>query len=1060
MIKQSKIFFFLLINALAFQFQAVGQTIYVSPVGKDKNPGTADKPVASFAKAQALARKYPANSSVEVIFANGIYYLPKTVQFDAADSKSPAASITYKAAEEGKAVLSGGSLLALQWKAAGNGLYAATIPSNAVIDQLYINGERQRMARFPNAVAGKNVFDTWSLDHAAKADSGMNPLSPERIARWKNSQGGFIHTMHEYLWGDMHWAIKGKNADGTLQYEGGWQNNRPSKMHPLYRMVENIFEELDAPGEWYFNEKEHLLYYMPSAGTDMKTATVEIVRLRHLVEFNGTKGSPVSGLHLQGFVFRHAARSFMDNKEPLLRSDWTVYRGGAVVFNGATDCSIRDCEFDQVGGNAIFVNNYNRRITISGTYIHHSGANGIAFVGDPATVRSPIFQYGPQDYKNIDRTPGPKGDNYPEDCTVEDCLITMTGRDEKQTAPVHISMSHKISVNHCSIYDVPRAGININEGTFGGHIIDHCDVFNTVLETGDHGSFNSWGRDRYWTPDVNITSAMVAKYPDMPSWDMLEPNIIRNSRWRCDHGWDIDLDDGSSNYEIYNNLLLNGGLKMREGYHRSATNNVIINNGLHPHVWYANSGDVFRQNIVFKAYQPAIMDNVIAADGPWGKELDHNFYATGKDQMMAFAKNNCDRNSLNGDPQFEAEGTGDFRVKAGSPVLELGFVNFPMNDFGVLKPSLRAKAKTPQIPEIQISLGDNQEAPKKPGYTWMDVILHEPAGAEMSGYGVSFDAGGVALPIVPENSRAAKQGFKNGDLIQGLNGVKIKQVKDLQNYIDTKPTGQQNILLIRNQAPFTISLVGPLPIISSIAVSSTWMGFDRIDFEVAGRNCLLVIPKHTAKNNPWIWRTEFFGHEPQGDSMLLANGYHVAYMDIYNMYGAPAGLDLMDKFYAYLTAEQQLHKKTVLEGFSRGGLFAFNWAARNPNQVACIYVDAPVLDFKSWPGGKFTGKASPGDWKQLLEIYGLTEQQAMAYTLNPIDNLAPLAKAKIPIISVCGDADKIVPMAENTTIAAQRYKKLGGMMKVISKPGVDHHPHSLKDPTPIVQFILQNTLAN
>ena len=188
----------------------------------------------------------------------------------------------------------------------------------------------------------------------------------------------------------------------------------------------------------------------------------------------------------------------------------------------------------------------------------------------------------------------------------------MTGRDEKQTAPVQISMSHKITVSHCSIFDVPRAGINISEGTFGGHIIEYCDVFNTVLETGDHGSFNSWGRDRFWTPDINETAKEVEKQADLPKLDMLAPNTIRNSRWRCDHGWDIDLDDGSSWYRVYNNVLLNGGLKMREGYDRIATNNIILNSSLHPHVWYPGSGDIFKSNIVFGAYKPAAMTRGLA----------------------------------------------------------------------------------------------------------------------------------------------------------------------------------------------------------------------------------------------------------------------------------------------------------------------------------------------------------------------------------------------------------------------------------------------------------------
>jgi pimeloyl-ACP methyl ester carboxylesterase len=241
------------------------------------------------------------------------------------------------------------------------------------------------------------------------------------------------------------------------------------------------------------------------------------------------------------------------------------------------------------------------------------------------------------------------------------------------------------------------------------------------------------------------------------------------------------------------------------------------------------------------------------------------------------------------------------------------------------------------------------------------------------------------------------------------------------------------------------------------AVAAEWNGFEKREFVVDGNRCLLVLPKTVAPGRPWIWRTEFFGHEPQGDIALLGKGFHVAYMDAQNMYGAPVALDRMDKFHTHLTKEFGLSKKTVLEGFSRGGLFAFNWAARNPDKVASIYVDAPVCDFKSWPGGKGKGKGSGGDWKRCLEAYGLTEEQALAYKLNPVDNLAPLAKAKIPILSVCGEADKTVPIDENTRLVEKRYKELGGEIVVIAKPNCDHHPHSLKDPMPIVEFVLKHT---
>ena len=239
--------------------------------------------------------------------------------------------------------------------------------------------------------------------------------------------------------------------------------------------------------------------------------------------------------------------------------------------------------------------------------------------------------------------------------------------------------------------------------------------------------------------------------------------------------------------------------------------------------------------------------------------------------------------------------------------------------------------------------------------------------------------------------------------------------------------------------------------------TSEWMGYERRDFVFDGRNCLLVIPKQAAEGKPWIWRTEFFGHEPQADLALLGKGFHVAYMDVQNMYGAPVALNHMDTFHEYLVSENGLAAKTVLEGFSRGGLFSLNWAARNPAKVACIYNDAPVCDFKSWPGGKGKSKGSTGDWERCLKVYGLTEAEALEYKLNPVDNLAPLAKAKIPLLHVCGDADEAVPFDENTRLLETRYKALGGPITVIAKPGVGHHPHSLKDPTPIVEFITRYT---
>jgi len=231
-----------------------------------------------------------------------------------------------------------------------------------------------------------------------------------------------------------------------------------------------------------------------------------------------------------------------------------------------------------------------------------------------------------------------------------------------------------------------------------------------------------------------------------------------------------------------------------------------------------------------------------------------------------------------------------------------------------------------------------------------------------------------------------------------------------------------------------------------------WNGFERQNFTVAGRACTLVVPATPAPGRPWIWRTEFFGHEPQADLALLGRGWHVAYIDAKNMYGGPKAMALFGQFYAHVVTHAQLAKRVVLEGFSRGGLYAVNFAASHPTRVAALYLDAPVLDIRSWPGRNRASR----EWTECLEAYGLTEESLAAFRGNPIDRARAVAGGKIPIIAVCGDADGTVPFAENMALFEKRYRELGGLVEVIVKPGGDHHPHSLKDPAPIVDFLIKH----
>jgi hypothetical protein len=782
----------------AFAASASALEIHVSPTGDDDQLGTGASPVRTLDAARTLARSKAGTEPVTITVHDGTYYLDKPLVLTSEDSGTSNAPVIYRAANEGKAILSGGIPLKLHWEPHASGIFRAKTPPGQKFDQLFVNGARQFMARYPNYDPARKTVPFRG--------SAADAISRERVAKWSDPAGGYIHAMHALMWGGFVYEITGKDASGGLTYEGGWQNNRPAGMHGQFRMVENIFEEFDAPGEWFHHRKTDTLYFHPPAGIDLANTTVEGVRLPALIELRGSQDKPVRCVTFDGFTMRHTARTFMQNKEPLLRSDWTIHRGGTVFFTGTEDCALLNTFMDQPGANAVFVNNYNRRLRLAGLHIFDCGASGVAFVGDPKAVRNPVFRYGdPHDVSRVDRTPGPLTDHYPMECVLEDSLIHEVGTVEKQGAGVQISMSRRITVRHCTIYDTSRAGINISEGTWGGHVIEGCDVFRTVQETGDHGSFNSWGRDRFWVPNTTVTAREVAKDPNLPFLDVIEPITLRNSRWRCDHGWDIDLDDGSSKYIITENLLLNGGLKLREGYGRIVTNNILVNNTLHPHVWYPDSGDVFTGNIVMQAYKPAVMSQT----AKWGKELDRNVFASSHLDRLRFAANGADAHSVVGDPQFADPAKGDFTVQNTALANQIGFRNFPMERFGVQRPTLKAIAESPQMPTVVMKIDATPRTAEEaaPPIPWMGAEIRCPRGEEMSAYGVSFDTKGIAVEeIERRSSLGGPRGLRKGDLILELNGNRITSIQDLRKTLDSVKDGKLRLRVIRSQQEATLEM--------------------------------------------------------------------------------------------------------------------------------------------------------------------------------------------------------------------------------------------------------------
>ena len=711
---------------------------YVSPGSQEGGDGSLTKPFNRIDQAVVKARGL--KGDITIYLRGGKYILEEPLLLTSLDGNEER-SLSIKAYPSEKVVLTSNVPLSLNWKPYWKGIVKARLEKDWIMDMLLVNDRLRPMARFPN------------YDSTAIRFNGTSALatSPQRVKKWKNPEGGYLHAMHKHDWGDFHYRIIGKDRKGNLNLEGGWQNNRPMGLHEDNRMVENIFEELDAPGEWYYSRSEQTLYYYPHEGENIEDALVETPQLKHLIEIRGTMDEPVKNITIEGLELTGTVRTFMEHYEPLLRSDWTVYRGAAVYLEGTENCKLHRCKLYNLGGNAVFFSGYHRGGEVTSSHFTEIGASAICFVGNVEAVRSPSMNYHDfVPFDSMDKEKGPKASCYPADCRVYDNLIHRIGLYEKQITGIELSMSQSIVVSHNSIYDTPRAGINISEGTWGGHVIEFNDVFDTVKETGDHGSFNSWGRDRFWHPVRPTMDSIADMAPELILADAVSTTVIRNNRFRCDRGWDIDLDDGSSNFHIYNNLCLNGGIKLREGFYRVVENNIMVNNSLHPHAWFNRSGDVFTRNIVMREYFPYQVEQ-------WGRMVDYNIFADER-SLEKVREQGTDVHSIAVPLTFANPSEGDYTLSDDSEaILKGSFQNFDMKNFGVVSAHLKAIARVPRM-AIPVSLVEKKESRHE---NWLGLSIKnlETLGersatgmdAERGVYVVTADANGVLRDFIQAN---------------------------------------------------------------------------------------------------------------------------------------------------------------------------------------------------------------------------------------------------------------------------------------------------------------------
>lgn len=244
-------------------------------------------------------------------------------------------------------------------------------------------------------------------------------------------------------------------------------------------------------------------------------------------------------------------------------------------------------------------------------------------------------------------------------------------------------------------------------------------------------------------------------------------------------------------------------------------------------------------------------------------------------------------------------------------------------------------------------------------------------------------------------------------------------------------------------------------------IAGTYQGGKLVELRVRDRMAYIVQPTGTVDpQKRWIWEFPFWLGINDGYGNLqhrnyvekfLAAGFHVAGVDVGPSCASPSAAAVCQEFYEQIVDKYGLHNRARIMGQSHGGLIAYGWAFRNPNCVSHIAGICPATDFRSWPTLpnviNFPAKGLGYD----LTLEELSRRTA---EFNPVDNLAPLAKAGVKILHLHGDKDDVVPMDANSTELAKRYRELGGSAEIVVLPGLGHGGQVLYESEPFVKFLL------
>lgn len=543
--------------------------------GADSNDGKSpEQAFKTIQKAQETIREMEhQESDIYVNISGGIYRLNESLKFSSEDSGKDDYKVIYQNASEEEVIIAG-SIQVTDWiiHDAEKNIYKTNVPENIYSRNLFIDGEKATRAQ-------ERISDAFVLHDAGFQLPATGKFS--EMAEWENPTD--IEISQTVVWTEQRGSVS-SIEDGVIHMKPVfWRSTRRlagwgiGMNYP--EVIENAYELLDEPGEWYLNRKEHTLYYMPKEGEDITALDVELPQLEQLLEVRGTIDNPVKNIEFKGITF-----SYNTNLAPLTDEGWPDHQAGvsenlnedgttydlksmaALEFDWSNNLVLENCKLENLGSAGVAFDLGSQNNIIRNNTIKNIGGNGI-MIGDVNWGESGLNEIG-------------QSDHHPEDerCVVKNNLVSRNniqniGQDIKSSVGIMCGFTDGTVIDHNTLQNLPYTAISVGWGwgsaeqggvrtdLVGNNQICYNRIDNIMAVNDDGGAIYTLGRQDNSVIEYNYLSNMHKNYSYIyldngTQGYTVQYNVVSKELGGAQNHWYFsnDMGDKGATIQTYDNV--------------------------------------------------------------------------------------------------------------------------------------------------------------------------------------------------------------------------------------------------------------------------------------------------------------------------------------------------------------------------------------------------------------------------------------------------------------------------------------------------------------------------